>query len=360
MGADIRMVPRALSHPEDLLSMSPADWDLLVRVARRAGLLARIGAHLRDRDLLDRVPVAARRHIEAESALAAKQARDVRWEVTCIRRALADLDTSVLLLKGAAYVMADLPAARGRMFADIDVMVPRDRIERVEGILRRHGWMPAMLDAYDQHYYRTWTHQIPPMQHLHRQSVIDVHHTIVPLTARVKPDAQSLLDAARPLSDADDLTVLAPPDMVLHSAVHLFNEGEFERGLRDLSDLDELLRHFGRDPAFWPDLVVRARELDLTRVLYYALCYTAAILGTPAPAAAIDGAAAGRPGAVTRATMDTLLRRALRPHHSTTRDPLTGLALWLLYVRSHYMRMPPHLLIPHLVRKAIRRRLGDQ
>jgi hypothetical protein len=29
--------------------------------------------------------------------------------------------------------------------------------------------------------------------------------------------------------------------------------------------------------------------------------------------------------------------------------------LWLLYARSHWLRMPAHLLIPHLVRKSLRR-----
>ena len=30
-------------------------------------------------------------------------------------------------------------------------------------------------------------------------------------------------------------------------------------------------------------------------------------------------------------------------------------SLWLLYVRSHWLRMPPHRLIVHLTRKALRR-----
>jgi len=38
--------------------------------------------------------------------------------------------------------------------------------------------------------------------------------------------------------------------------------------------------------------------------------------------------------------------------------PLHAGKLWLLYVRSHWLRMPAHLLIPHLVRKSLRR-AGD-
>lgn len=32
-----------------------------------------------------------------------------------------------------------------------------------------------------------------------------------------------------------------------------------------------------------------------------------------------------------------------------------GASRWLLYVRSHWMRMPPHLLAQHLPRKAVQR-----
>lgn len=33
---------------------------------------------------------------------------------------------------------------------------------------------------------------------------------------------------------------------------------------------------------------------------------------------------------------------------------MSGFALWLLYVRAHWLRMPPHLLTVHLTRKAWR------
>ena len=46
----------------------------------------------------------------------------------------------------------------------------------------------------------------------------------------------TLLARARPLGDSG-FHVLAPEDMVLHSAVHLYQEGELDHGMRDLLDL---------------------------------------------------------------------------------------------------------------------------
>jgi hypothetical protein len=58
--------------------------------------------------------------------------------------------------------------------------------------------------------------------------------------------------------------------------------------------------------------------------------------------------------------MDALLGQALRPSHASCRDGMTGVALFLLYVRSHYLRMPLRLLLPHLLRKAYTRRFQDE
>ena len=125
--------------------------------------------------------------------------------------------------------------------------------------------------------------------------------------------------------------------------------------------LTRLLRHFGAKPDFWPQLISRAAELDLTRPLYYALHYTSSILDTPVPDTILSESGVGRPGALTAPIMDRLFRRALAPDHPSCADRLTGSAQWLLYVRSHYLRMPLYLLIPHLVRKSIKKhRTGSE
>jgi hypothetical protein len=49
--------------------------------------------------------------------------------------------------------------------------------------------------------------------------------------------------------------------------------------------------------------------------------------------------------------MAELLRLALQPQHPSCDTRRSDLARWLLYVRSHYLRMPWYLVIPHLARK---------
>lgn len=342
-----------LIDPEQIQKLKMRDWDLLIRQARQSNLLGRLAALLEQRQLLNQVPDQPKAHLESSLAVAQRQMQAVRWEVDRIQHALANLPHSIILLKGAAYIMLQLPSAQGRLFSDVDILIPKPHIEDAELALKIHGWITTLHDAYDQRYYRQWMHELPPMTHLKRQTYLDVHHTILPETARLHPDPQKLIDAALPLAGHAGLKVLAPVDMLLHSATHLFHEGEFDKGLRDLSDLDILLRHLnGLDRDFWQKLLARAIELDLARPLFYALRYTTRILQTPVPPHVLQASSQHSHGRFTLRLMDTLFSRAFRPHHASCDDWLTRPALLLLFIRSHWLKMPFPLLVRHLLHKA--------
>jgi len=144
-----------------------------------------------------------------------------------------------------------------------------------------------------------------------------------------------------------------PTHMALHVAVHLFQHGEIAGGLGDLIDFDELCRYFGRQPGFWEQLVPAAVELGLTRPLSYALRYSSLLLGTAVPATVMaEAERTGKPPAPVRAAMDPLVCRALVPDLPEHGSPWQGFARLCLYIRSHWLRMPPLPLAMHLLRKA--------
>lgn len=346
------LVLRAFRQPQSIKALKLSDWDLLIRQARRANVLSTLYAVLEENALLEYVPPQPREHLDWSWIGAERHTLAVKWEVGQIVKALGELDIPVMLLKGAAYVFANLPSGCGRIFSDIDILVPEASLGEAEASLMLHGWVSLHTDAYDQRYYRTWMHELPPMQHLKRQTVIDVHHAIVPKTAPIHPDSTLLLEAALPVANSSKLTVLAPHDMVLHSAVHLFNDGEFDNGLRDLLDLHRLLTHFGQAPSFWSGLVPRAAQLQLTRPLFYALRYACRLLDTKVPEVVLADADAGKPDRAMLALMDKLFMRALLPDHASCTDAFTATAKEMLYVRANWLRMPPLLLARHLFHKA--------
>lgn len=332
-------------------------WDLLIRQARRADVLARLGGVLEEAGVSGQIPAQPRLHIKSTETYADRFYISLQWEITCILEALKTVDVRLVLLKGAAYAAAGDKAAKGRFFSDVDILVPENKLLEVETALIKSGWMTSTFDPYDQKYYRQWMHEIPPLRHLKRQTSIDVHHNILPKTSRFCPDANKLLANIVKIP-GKAIWVLAPEDRVLHSATHLFYGGEFEHGFRDLSDLNLLLKEFSVEGNFWMKLIQRAGELNQQTPLFYALRYTRLILQTPVPEEVLKASVGYTPNRIKQMFMDALFLRALMPDHQSCDDQWTGLARWLLFIRSHWLKMPWYQLVPHLFRKSIMRLSG--
>jgi hypothetical protein len=342
-----------LGDPRRAAALSLPQWDAVLRVARAEKLLSRLGAVLETRqEILDACPGELRPMFRAARAYPELVQSRAAWEVRKILSATADLGIELVLLKGAAYAHAGLPLARARVFADLDLLVREDELAATEACLLARGWEHHTTNAYDQRYYREWMHEIPPLRHRDRQIEVDIHHRILPRIGRLTPSPGPLWDASIPVGPR--LRVLAPADMVLHCAVHLFHDGEIRGGFRDLLDLHQLLLHFDSlDTSFWGVLVERARLMGLARPLYYAVRFCREILRTPVPDTVSRTLANDAPGPVAAALMGRLVHRVLPPRDIGR--PGAPASAWLLYVRSHWLRMPPGILVPHLLRKALRR-----
>jgi hypothetical protein len=331
---------------------SNRQWEDVLGQARQARLLGRLAAHYRDKGWLSGLENGPRLQLQSALRLTDRQSHEVRWEIDRIAHALQGLNVPVVLLKGAGYLMGGFAAANGRLFADVDLMVPKECVEKVESALFAAGWLSDERDAYNQRYYRQWMHEIPPLRHIQRNTYIDLHHTITPPTSRFNVDGAKLLAQMQPLAGFPRFFVLAPVDMVLHSAVHLFSEGEFGSGLRDMLDLNDLIGQFQQTQGFWPGLVERADELGLQVPLFYALFHLKRLFGKAIPSEVQTHLSHTRPNRMSLLLMSWALDLALRPDHPSSNTAWTGLARWVLYVRSHFIRMPMRLVVPHLIRKA--------
>ena len=331
----IRRLAGVLADPAGMARLSTQDWDALIRVGRAERLLGSVAALADEAGLRDHLPDTVERVLADEDRIVAWDHLRTRWEIGRARRALASLGAPVLLLKGSAYLHAGLPASRGRRIGDLDIMVPRAAIGDAEALLRAAGWQGVKDDPYDDRYYREWMHEIPPLVHQERGGVIDVHHTILPLTARLCPDAAALIAAAVPAGDG--LHVLARADMVLHAATHLAYDGEFDGGLRNLWDIVQLI---GAGGDIWDELAEAAARHRLAAPLARTLRLARALFGLEAPAAL-----AGRGDFVDRLALRKIEGR---DRYGVATAPL---AHQLLYIRGHWLRMPPVMLARHLVRK---------
>ncbi|MGK2951342.1 MAG: nucleotidyltransferase family protein [Thiobacillus sp.] len=346
------LVSHVFRHPDAIQRFSMGDWDRLVRQARQSDLLARLHALFIQHGLDMTIPAVARWHFEAASGLVARQHSDMRRELSQLRTLLAKLDFPLVIIKGAAYVAADLPAAKGRSLDAIDLLVPSEHLGEVESALALSDWHTMDLPEYDRRYFRRWRHDVPQLQHLRRPMVINLHHAILPESARFRPDTLKLRRRATELQGFPGMAVLAIEDLVLHAATLLFHDDRLSHGLRDLSDLDLLLRQAASDVDFWPTLLARAEDMALSRPLFYALRYTRLFFGTPIPDALRELLANAAPNGATLKLMDGIYRRVLAADHHSCRPALIPLARHATYLRTHWLRRPPSQLVPHLLHKA--------
>ena len=273
--SDARLLVRALRDPA---SVGDCDWTGLISAARAEQLIGSLAFRMEGRA----VPARVAAIFEAARRDAAQARTQALWEAEMARRALAPLGVPVVLLKGTAFHAADLDASIGRSVGDLDILVPRASLDAVEAALLDAGWERVKeADGYDDVYYRRWMHELPPLIHRTRDRMIDVHHTILPLTARPTPDAGALIADSVALDNG--LRILSPADIIVHAAAHLFADGDLAGGpAQPLGHRPAAARIRRRRPGFLGEARERAPACTSSRAPSPARCASPhRLYGTP-------------------------------------------------------------------------------
>ena len=333
----IRHFVDLLAERRDPAALAPGDWDGIIGVARSEAMLGTLAYRLEGAAL---PPTVAALFADQRMAAAVAQSQAL-WEAEMARRALAPAGIEFVLLKGAAYAAAGMACAAGRQIGDLDILVLASDIRRAENELLNAGWEWVKSDPYDDHYYRAHMHELPPLIHAGRDRMIDVHHTILPRTHRITPDALILVSEA--LETPSGFRTLNPAAMVCHCAAHMLADGDLQGGLRNLWDFHCLVLDFLEDdPDFYLTVIEEASVHGLVDVVKRAFRLSHRLYGTPLKTYS-------RPltlGFDRHGSDNLYIRRLLaRDDWGRVTHPLLERAF---YIRSHWLRMPPVMLAKHL------------
>lgn len=343
---------------KQIVGLSPLPTDVLdlvrlVNFADSNHVLGQMAARIAPVETTDRVSgrvTGNLRDIFANATLRSEHDHTMlTFEMNRVERALEGSGISPIVLKGGAYVARSMTAARGRRVSDLDILVRPEELDAAEKALLKAGWEADTEtdNPYDQQYYRQHMHELPPLRHKKRGTVLDVHHALLPGTSRFFVDTQKMLASARPLAGSN-LRTFDQVDLFIHSSVHAFADGALDAPVRTLV---ELFLIFDEMPA----------ELHKT------IADRAEAVGAPAPvgiALWAIGRLFGREDArlfssrLVKPYRFLLLKAAVLSKAKDGAGAPVGKAL--LYLRSHYLRMPLYLLIPHLARKVLAWRPGRQ
>jgi hypothetical protein len=346
-----RQLIKAICQPQSVNDFSTEDWNKLLVQARASNLLGRL-SYIFQQHKID-IPERLKNHLQSALVISNKQKLQTLFELREILRATDKVEENIVVLKGAAYCALNLPCSEGRTFSDIDIMVAKYVIRSVEVSLLVKGWIKTVQDDYDQQYYRQWMHEIPPLRHSQRDTVIDVHHNILPLTNQSAPDSKQFKTREIHLENIGSFLVLDELDMLIHCCVHLFAESEFNNSLRDLSDIYMLLQGvLEKDPDALSKLLERSDELGLAAYVKLAIRNNHKVFSLPISPAVEQAISTDK--SFVSGIVNWCFQELFVPNHSSCRTMFTSTAEFLLYIRGHQLRMPLRLLLPHLCRKATR------
>lgn len=327
-------------------SVSDDELHSLLRVLIHSQLHGYIAHRVDDIDLY---PLAFRRHLLSIRTFSKAQYIQVIKACNTISSDLEALGEPILLLKGAAYIAANKANAKGRLISDIDILVVKDHLPKVEQLLNSKGWMAKELDDFDEKYYRKWSHELPPYTHLETGVTLDIHHNLLPGTSGKTIDISDIIATKH----TTDVGLFVPKDdyLILHSAIHLLLNDDIEKGLRDCLDLHCLLLDYvqGNNIKTLQEVFAKANcekeffiLLTLLRKLFTSKSfpYTEEML------------AINNKPLYESVAKD--LEKAVFPATSYLVDSTNNYARFKVYLRGHLSKMPLYLFIKHIIFKAYR------
>lgn len=266
--------------------LAERQWDDVANLACRHQLGALTYRLVTDGPLGESVTAAARERLRSVYVQSAVRNALFFRGTARAAAALREAGIPVLLLKGVHLARFVYPEPALRTMADVDLMVPRDRLAQAEQVLLDLGYGPTPRP--DPVAFCAWSNHLAKL-YLDGAPVVELHWTIERPTSPFRIDLDGLWARSRPVElEGVEVRVLAPEDLLLHLVLHVSYHHGFERSaLKALVDVDAVAR--GRGPGLdWAILVQRANAWGASRFAYTTLRLANELLGTGVPGAILD------------------------------------------------------------------------
>lgn len=339
-----------LAQPQKGVALKLKVWSQIIREARYHNMLAQLYFLYQHNQLAQQLPSVIQATLRSSKYPYDNQKQQLGYEAEKLASQLSQINVSPVFLKGSAYQLLEISSFKGRIMADIDLLIPQEQLVRSEELLLKQGWVPKQVSNYDDKFYREWSQEIPPMRHSQTGIELDVHFNIFPIILKSSPSPEKLLAHAQPIDKCPGARSLTPAAMAYHSAIHLFFESEFHKGLRDLYDLKLLFEQFGCD-TFWEDFIQLDKELPHGGCIFLALTYTSSLLGTAIPESVLSHYSKYKLPTLFQKLVDRSFEELFTSYYPEHRSWFHKIAKNLLFWRGHLKRMPAHRLLLHLSSK---------
>jgi len=203
----------------------------------------------------------------------------IQAELVALAKIFKREKVDYIVLKGPTLAFAMYPHSALRPMRDLDILVPKEQLERIYQLLLDSGFShPAQYSNVNPQSFFALTQHYPGLKNPTGTVMFELHSRVLDpnICQGQDPGLNSELWQRR-----DSLTiagqmipVMAVTDLLLHLIIHGCHAHQFNNGPLLMSDIDYLLKSRSVDwPRFWQQAeqlqVSRGCQLTLTMVEYF-------------------------------------------------------------------------------------------
>lgn len=275
-------------------SFSPADWDLLVRLAQAEGVGPLVYWALSRSGKISSLPEPVRNSLRAMYFSVKLNNQEIIQELEILTRHFDHVAIPVVVLKGASFALTIYPDIGLRPMVDLDLLVPAAKGSEAVRTAKSLGYVDALPEA-SPGLGELLDHAVCLKKMAVPFTTLELHHSLVAdrsFTYAVPVDwfwrQTELLDGSFSKTRFENLLMLTPAAQVLYASAHaMLQHGGRNTTLRWLYDLDRLIRFYA-SRMDWDLLLAQARIFEWSSAASAALSQTIALFDTPIPEKVLD------------------------------------------------------------------------
>jgi hypothetical protein len=260
-----------------LEALSSSDWNILIEKSachRVAPLLYhRLRTFHSDMSIPANVmPIL--RHTYLQSAAAGMH---LYHELGKVLGLLRHKNIPVIVLKGAHLAELVYGNKALRPMSDVDVLVHKDDLMRVEAALLGMGCVPTECHRQIAKDTCHFVYALP-----NKELSVEVHWNFLPSMYRFKIDIDAQWKRSRQVVIAGvEVSVLCPEDLLLYLCLHT-SKHLFEMGLKPLYDIFETIRYYAKK-IDWRQVQLRSQQSGEAKCVYLTFRLAGELVGASVP-----------------------------------------------------------------------------
>jgi hypothetical protein len=269
------------------------DWPLLVEKSRREGVASVLFHNLTHFHLEDRIPPEILAELAELYHITLKRNLSIIGKVRTVLAAFQETGITCILLKGIALAEHVYPNVGMRGMSDVDLLVRKEALFKVDALLSSLGYHPE--DSSAEKAIHNPAGYLASLEYRGKASPVNLHvhwHTVntsVPATMFIKQvDIDRLWEQAIPTEVADSRALMLRPEhMIIYLCEHALRIGHSFDRLILVCDIYFFLKSY-EGILDWAFLVEESRWFNLSRFLYHSLSIVRHYTGLEIPERSLE------------------------------------------------------------------------